>query len=150
MRIEALFSMLEPSVNAVGMELWGIEYLPQGKHSVLRLFIDSEHGVTVDDCEAVSHQVSGVLDVEDPVSGQYSLEVSSPGLDRPLFTLEHFQRYVGETVKVRLNSAVGGKKVFAGILECTENSLLTFSVDGELLKVDFSQIKKANIAPLFD
>lgn len=142
--------MLEPSVNAVGMELWGIEYLPQGKHSVLRLFIDSEHGVTVDDCEAVSHQVSGVLDVEDPVSGQYSLEVSSPGLDRPLFTLEHFQKYVGEAVKVRLNSTVDGKKMFVGVLECEENSLLTFNVGGESLKVDFSKIKKANIDPPID
>ena len=74
--------MLEPAVNAVGMELWGIEYLSQGKHSILRVYIDSEDGVTIDNCEAASHQVSGVLDVEDPINGEYNLEVSSPGMDR--------------------------------------------------------------------
>ena len=83
-KIEAL---LEPTIEALGFELWGLEYLSQGRHTLLRLYIDGENGVTVDNCAEVSRHVSGVLDVEDPITGEYTLEVSSPGVDRLLFRL---------------------------------------------------------------
>ena len=93
-----LQQLLEPVVESLGCSLWGLEYISQGRHTTLRLYIEAEGGVGVEHCEKVSRQVSAVMDVEDPISGEYTLEVSSPGLDRPLYTLEQFQAYVGETV----------------------------------------------------
>jgi len=86
-KVQTLITMLQPAVEACGFELWGLEFFPQGKRSVLRIYIEGTEGVTVEGCSLVSHQVSGILDVEDPISGEYLLEVSSPGWDRPLFTL---------------------------------------------------------------
>ena len=149
-RIESLKEMLEPAVNAVGMELWGIEYLSQGKHSILRVYIDSEDGVTIDNCEAASHQVSGVLDVEDPINGEYNLEVSSPGMDRPLFNFDQFAMYQGELIKVRLQMAVNGMRNFTGKLLEAKDDVLTFQVDNQQLTVSINQIDKANLVPIFD
>ena len=106
-RTEQIRELLAPVVNDMGYELWGIEYL-QGRGAVLRLYIDHEAGITVDDCVAVSHEVSGVLDVEDPIPGEYNLEVSSPGMDRPLFELSQFERYLGEQVQLKLLAPVAG------------------------------------------
>jgi len=149
-RTEMIKEMLEPAVNAVGMELWGVEFLSQGRHSILRVYIDSDNGVTIDNCEAASHQVSGVLDVEDPISGEYNLEVSSPGMDRPLFTFDQFSRYVGELIKVRLQMAVDGMRNFTGKLVQAENDSLTFEVESQQLTVSINQIDKANLVPNFD
>jgi ribosome maturation factor RimP len=151
-RTETLQTMLEPAVKAAGCELWGIEFISQGRHSVLRLFIDSEEGITLDDCEAVSHQVSAVLDVEDPIKTEYNLEVSSPGLDRPLFTFTQFAKYVGEEVQVRLTMAVAGKRKFTARLESVdeEQQSLTFSHNEETWDVSFSLVDKANLVPVFD
>lgn len=149
-RIDVLKTMLEPAVHAVGMKLWGIEFLAQGKHSVLRLYIDSENGVTVDDCEAVSHQVSGILDVEDPIKGEYHLEVSSPGMDRPFFTFDQMTHYVGQNVKVKLQMAIAGRRNFTGMLTDAKDDTLTFEVEGQPLSVSFNQIDKANLVPTFD
>lgn len=149
-RIEVLKELLEPAVHAVGMQLWGIEFLAQGKHSVLRLYIDSENGVTIEDCEAVSHQVSGVLDVEDPIKSEYHLEVSSPGMDRPFFSFEQIVRYVGENVKVRLQMAIDGRRNFTGTLTEAKDNTLTFQVEGQPVTVQFNQIDKANLVPTFD
>lgn len=149
-RIDVLKTMLEPAVHAVGMQLWGVEFLAQGRHSILRLYIDSENGVTIDDCEAVSHQASGVLDVEDPIKGEYHLEVSSPGMDRPLFTFEQMARYVGHNIKVRLQMAISGRRHFTGTLTEAKDDMLTFQVEGQPLSVSFNQIDKANLVPTFD
>lgn len=149
-RIESLKEMLEPAVNAVGMDLWGIEFMSQGRHSVLRVYIDSDNGVTIDNCEAASHQVSGVLDVEDPISGEYSLEVSSPGMDRPLFNFDQFARYQGDLIKVRLQMAVNGMRNFTGKLLEAKDDSLTFEVDNQQLTVSINQIDKANLVPIFD
>ncbi len=107
---EQLKAMLLPVVEGLGYMFWGLDYLSQGKHSTIRLYIDSEEGVKLEDCEKVSRQVSGVLDVEDPIQGEYVLEVSSPGIDRPLYTLEQFTRYVGEEVAVRLRVPFEGRR----------------------------------------
>lgn len=149
-RNEALREMLEPAVNAVGMQLWGVEFISQGRHSTLRLYIDSAEGVTVEDCAAVSHQVSGVLDVEDPINSEYNLEVSSPGLDRPLFNFDQFACYVNENIRVRLKVAVAGKRNFTGTLISAKDDILQFDVAGELLDVAILQIDKANLIPRYD
>lgn len=149
-KVEFLENLVAPAIEALGCELWGIEYLPQGKHSILRIYIDSEDGVNVDDCAAVSRQVSAVLDVEDPISGAYSLEVSSPGMDRPLFTLEQFGDYLQEDITVKLTAAIDNKRKFKGLLTEIEGDQLTFVVDGESLSVPYSFIDKANVVPKFD
>lgn len=144
-QVGQLQTMFEPAVNSLGFELWGIEYLSQGRHSTLRLYIESEKGITVDDCAAVSRQVSAILDVEDPIAGEYSLEVSSPGLDRMLFCLEHYNSYQGETMQLRLLSAINGRRKFKGVLKCLSEKTLTFEVDGESVNVPFDQIEKGRI-----
>ncbi|MDX1692774.1 MAG: ribosome maturation factor RimP [Ketobacteraceae bacterium] len=151
-RTEALQTLLEPAVKAAGCELWGIEFISQGKHSVLRLFIDSENGITLDNCEAVSRQVSAVLDVEDPIKTEYNLEVSSPGLDRPLFTFDQFAQYLGEEIQVRLKMAVAGRRRFTARLEKAdaEKQVLTFADKDETWEVSITQVDKANLVPVFD
>ena len=151
-RTEALQTLLEPAVKAAGCDLWGIEFISQGKHSVLRLFIDSEDGITLEDCEAVSHQVSAVLDVEDPIQTEYNLEVSSPGLDRPLFTFAQFAQFVGEDVQVRLKMAVAGRRKFTARLEKADadKKSLTFADKDETWEVSMTQVDKANLVPVFD
>ena len=104
--------LLEPAVEALGFVVWGLEYLSQGRHTLLRLYIDDENGVGVDDCAAVSRQVSSILDVEDPISGDYTLEVSSPGLDRLLFQLEQYPDYAGEWIEIRLRVPFEGRRKF--------------------------------------
>lgn len=101
-KLEQLQAIVAPVIEALGYECWGIEFLSQGKHSLLRIYIDHADGIFIEDCEKVSRQVSGVLDVEDPISNEYTLEVSSPGMDRPLFTLEQFAAHAGEQVKIKL------------------------------------------------
>ena len=148
-RIDALIAMFEPAVTAAGMQLWGIEYLPQGKHSILRVFIDSENGVSVDDCVAVSHQVSGILDVEDPISGEYSLEVSSPGADRPMFDALQFAAYINEEFKLKLKMAVQGRRKFVGRLLSVKEEILTFTVDDIEMDITMAQVDRANLVPQF-
>lgn len=150
-KVEELTTMLEPAVAACGFELWGIEFFQQGRHSVLRLFIDTEReeGVSVEDCSAVSHQVSGVLDVEDPVAGEYTLEVSSPGWDRVLFKPSQYQRFVGEEVSLRLNAPLQGRRRYKGRIEAVSDTQVTLHVEGVSVDIPFAGIDKANIVPNF-
>jgi ribosome maturation factor RimP len=105
-----LAGLIEPVVEGMGFELWGCEYLPRRRQSLLRVYIDRQEGVTLDDCGRVSHQLSGVLDVEDPIGVPYILEVSSPGLDRLLLNADHFRRFAGEQVKIKLKWLVEGRR----------------------------------------
>ena len=146
---QKITDMLRPAVEEVGKELLGVEFVSAGKHSILRLFIDHENGINVDDCAEVSHQVSAILDVEDPISTEYSLEVSSPGLDRPLFEKPHFEAVVGETIDVRLGLPMNGRRKFKGLLEAVENDLLVVVVDGEHFELAISNVDKANLVPNF-
>lgn len=141
--------LLEPIVNALGCEFWGLDYLAQGRKSVLRLYIEKADGVLVEDCEKVSRQVSATLDVEDPIQGEYTLEVSSPGMDRPLFKLEHFQNFVGEDVAIRLRLAFEGRRKFKGRLQGVENDEIVLIIDNEEYLLPFELIDKANIVPRF-
>ena len=143
---QQLIDMLKPVVEALGFEFWGLEYIAQGKNSVLRIFIESEKGIHVDDCALVSRQVSGVMDVEDPISSEYNLEVSSPGLDRPLFTIEQFEHYVGELVEVKLRYAYEGRRKFKGKLVGVEDGEdIVVHVDNHEYLLPVDSIDKANL-----
>ena len=147
---QKLTEMLRPAVEETGKELLGCEFISAGNHSVLRLFIDHENGIEVDDCAEVSRQVGAILDVEDPISTEYNLEVSSPGLDRPLFEMAHFQAIVGETVNLRLSIPLNGRRKFKGKLETIENDTLIVTVDGEDYELVMSNVDKANLVYNFD
>ena len=141
--------MLEPAVNVLGCELVGIEFIPQGRRSLLRIYIDKENGVTIDDCSDVSHQVSGILDVEDPIREQYTLEVSSPGLDRPLFKLEDFERFSGSLVKLRLRQMIDGRRNFTGRILGVEGESVRVEVDGSPQAFAIVDIDRARLVPEF-
>jgi ribosome maturation factor RimP len=149
-KLEQLQALLAPVVEALGYECWGLEYISQGRHSVLRIYIDHANGVLVEDCEKVSRQVSGVLDVEDPISNEYTLEVSSPGMDRPLFTLEQFAKHAGELVKIKLRSPYEGRRNFQGPLRGVEEQDVVVLVDDHEYLLPIDLIDKANIIPRFD
>lgn len=143
-----LRDLLEPAVVALGCELVGIEYHPSGRHSLLRVYIDKPEGVTVDDCSAVSYQVSGLLDVEDPIPGQYTLEVSSPGLDRPLFQARDYERFAGQQVKVRMRFPIEGQRNFRGLLcGMHEEQVVIEEQDGTRVSLPLEQVEQARLVP---
>ena len=144
-----LQEMLQGAVEDLGCELWGIECQRTGRFMTVRLFIDKEGGVTVDDCADVSRQVSAILDVEDPIADKYNLEVSSPGLDRPLFTLSQFERYIGQDIAVHLRIPVMERRKWQGKLERIENDMVILIVDGQEQVLVFGNIQKANVVAKF-
>ena len=145
-----LSNLFEPVIESMAYELVGVELTGSGNGTILRIYIDAENGITVDDCQAVSYQVSGILDVEDPLQGHYTLEVSSPGLDRPLVKPEHFEQFTGELVKIRSTEAVLGRKNFKGILEFFDGEYLYVAVDNEVYEIPFDIVEKANLVPVLD
>ncbi len=144
---ERIESLIEPAVTALGYELVGVEYAPLGHGGVLRVYIDKPGGVTLDDCARVSHQVSGVLDVEDPIHSHYDLEVSSPGIERPLFRVEHYTRFAGERVRIRTFAPIAGQRNFTGVLRGVSGDEVVLSEDEREVRVPFSNIAKAHLAP---
>jgi ribosome maturation factor RimP len=144
-----LAELVQPIAQELGFELWGIEYLSHSKQKLVRIYIDSDQGIGVDDCASVSRQVGSVFDVEEPIAGEYSLEVSSPGMDRPLFKLEQYARYVGEHVTVRLRSPYEGRRKFAGQLNSVEGEDIVVAVDDHEYLLPFDMIDKANITTRF-
>ncbi|MFP5384013.1 MAG: ribosome maturation factor RimP [Gammaproteobacteria bacterium] len=145
-----LKALLAPAVTSLGFELWGVEYLVRGRHRLLRVYIDRDEGVTVDDCAAVSHQVSGVLDVEDPIPGEYTLEVSSPGLDRVLFEPSQYERYAGSLLLVRTQAAIAGRRRFRGRLQSVSGEGFVLALDeGGEQAIAFAAVDKAQIEPEF-
>ncbi|MCB1854431.1 MAG: ribosome maturation factor RimP [Halieaceae bacterium] len=144
---QQITDLLGATIEALGFELWGVEYLSQGRHSLLRIYIDAEQGISVDDCALVSHQVSAVLDVEDPISGEYTLEVSSPGMDRLLFRLDQYPGFVGEVVDVRLRTPFEGRRKFKGVLTGIEGEDVVVRVDDHEYLLPYSAIEKARIEP---
>ena len=156
-KASTITDLLAPTVEALGLQLLGIEYLPMPGGSLLRLYIDRPgaaagaevegEGVTVDDCEAVSREVSAQLDVEDPISGNYTLEVSSPGLDRPLFTPEQIAPFMGETVKIRLKLPQDGRRRLQGRVLGVEGDTIRLDVEGQALEVAFGNVERARLVP---
>ncbi|EGG29283.1 clustered with transcription termination protein NusA [Aequoribacter fuscus] len=142
-----LADLLRATVEAMGFALWGLEFRAQGKNSLLRVYIDREAGVQVDDCAQVSRQISGILDVEDPIAGEYNLEVSSPGIDRLLFSLEQCQQYVGEWLEVKLRVPFEGRKNFNGTLVGIEDQDVVVRIDDDEYVLPFDSIDKAKVKP---
>ena len=147
---QKLTELLTPAVEALGFEMVGVEFVRAGKHSTLRVYIDHEDGITVDNCADVSHQASAILDVEDPISNEYNLEVSSPGLDRPLFKEEHYQRFIGETVSIRLRIPQNNRRGFKGKLIACEKGQISVEVDGQQHELAIVNIDKGQLVPSFD
>jgi len=145
-----LETLLSPAVAALGLRVWGIEYLGQGKHSVLRIYIDRDEGVTIEDCEAVSKQVSEVLDVEGTLTSSYTLEVSSPGMDRLLFKPEQYAESIGETVDVRLNYPFEGRRRVVGALTGLENDEVVVQAEDSEYQIPLSNVQRARIVPRFE
>ena len=144
---DQLIELLEPVVSRLGYELWELEYGARPGGGLLRIYIDSPEGISVDDCERVSRAVSEELDAADPISTEYTLEVSSPGLDRVLRTQQHFERFAGEQVKLEMTQALNGRKRFAGRLADVQSGQITLEVDGVAVQLPIAGIHKARIAP---
>lgn len=156
-KVAELTSIIEPAVAACDVALWGVEFVPQGNRSLLRIYIEAlpeeqaqDRQVTIENCAAVNHQVSGVLEVHDPIAGEYILEVSSPGFDRAFFSETQMRDYVGQTVSLRLIQAIGQgdkkrRKVTGKLDSMQDSSLMITTTDNEQFEVAFSNIDKANL-----
>jgi ribosome maturation factor RimP len=149
MRNDSIAELLRPTIEDMGCELWGVDLMTQGRHGLLRVYIDREEGVTVDDCERVSRQISTLLDVEDPIQGAYTLEVSSPGLDRQLFEKQQFEKYAGAKVKIRLRTNYEGRRNFTGLLQGVESDEVILRMDQDELIFPLESIEKASVVPEF-
>jgi len=143
---ESLIELLEPAVAALGFELADID-VHFGRRGLLRLYIDRAGGVTLDDCQLISEQVGAFLDVEDPLPGSYVLEVSSPGFDRRLRTLAHFERFRGEQARVELKDPRNGRRNLLGRLAGVESSMVLLEADGETWRLPLNDIAVARLAP---
>lgn len=150
MSLQILNELLQPLVEDLGYEFVGIEYNSNPKHSVLRIYIDKENGVDIKDCETVSRETAALLDVKDPIRNKYDLEVSSPGLDRPLFTPAHYIEFAGYEAKISLFAPQDGRRKFTGpILGADENSV-RIEQDGSEVTLDFDNIAKAKLIPDYE
>lgn len=140
-----LQALLSPSIKALGYDLWGLIYIPHRNRGLLRIYIDSAQGINVGDCEKVSRQVSAVLDVENPVLGSYNLEVSSPGLNRPLFTAEQFKQYIGSNVQIQAHTMVDKRRHFTGVLVAVTDNGVTIKIEDKEFVLAWSNIARANL-----
>lgn len=141
---ERVYSIIKETVEAQGVTLWDVRFLKEGASWYLRVFIDRDEGVTIDDCTNVSHAIDPIIDEEDPIDLPYYLEVCSPGLERELTRPFHYERVLGEKIKIKLYKALDGKKEFIGILKKTGESLV-LDVDGTELTFNIKEISKANL-----
>ncbi len=142
-----LAKLIEPTIEQLGYELSDLELKLSGRDGIVRVFIDKPEGVDLADCEIVSRQLSALLDVEDPLPGHYTLEVSSPGLDRKLTKPEHFQRFTGETIRVKLRFPVAGRRNFRGALRSANEEKIEVEVDGESHSLRIATIESARLIP---
>ena len=143
-----LGDMLEPGITSMGYELVGVEFQTGGKSGgLLRVYIDSEAGISAEDCQKVSYQVSGLLDVEDPIPGHYTLEISSPGLDRMLFRKQDFERFAGQLIKLRTAYPIEGQRKFKGRLLGLQGENVVFEQDDMEICMPFDQIEQARLVP---
>lgn len=148
-KAEVIQKMVEPVIGALGYQLWGLEYLGQGRHTMLRIYLDKPGGINIDDCAEASRHISSLLDVEDPIKDEYTLEVSSPGLDRYLFTPAQYEQYLNESVKVRLSQAVSGRRNFAGVLHSITAQgnewVVEIKVGEDVLSFPFGIVERAQV-----
>ena len=144
--------LIEQTITGLGYEYVGAEMVSQRNTKLLRIYIDGVEGVVIDDCVIVSNQLSGVLDVEDPIKGQYQLEVSSPGMERPLFRLEDYQRFQGQAAMIELYEAIDGRRNIRGVLEGIQGNsvLISAASDNQQTELPFSSIRKARLIVEYD
>jgi ribosome maturation factor RimP len=156
MRNEDLTNLVSPAIADMGLECLGVEYSPSHGNSLVRVYIDragsdrERSPVTVDDCELVSRQVSALFDVNDPITGRYTLEVSSPGLDRPLYTPEQFARFIGQGAKIELSLPLDGRRRFQGPILAVAGATIIVEQDGAEVRIPHGNIHKAKLMPQFD
>jgi ribosome maturation factor RimP len=148
--VQKLNELLQPLVEDLGYEFVGLEYNSNPKHSVLRVFIDAEDGVGIEDCEVVSREVAALLDVKDPIRSHYNLEVSSPGLDRPLFTLAHYLEFAGQPAQITLFAPQNGRRKFSGPILGVKENTVCIEQDGAEVALDFDNIAKAKLIPDYE
>lgn len=147
---ERLQDLLEPVLESLGYELVLLEYVPSPKNALLRLYIDVAAGITLEDCERVSKEVAATLDVEDPIRSAYRLEVSSPGLDRPLAKPAHFQRFTGEVARVQLLAPLNGRRRFVGKIQGADAVAVKLETEEGLVELPLSEIERARLVPDYD
>ena len=150
MSLQKLNELLQPLVEDLGYEFIGLEYNPNPKHSMLRIYIDHENGVGIQDCETVSRETAALLDVKDPIKSRYNLEVSSPGLDRPLFTPAHFSEFTGSEVQINLFAPQDGRRKFSGPILSAGESSVNIEQDGSEVTLDYDNIAKAKLIPDYE
>jgi len=141
----ALDNLVKNTVEGLGFILWGYEYRPHGESALLRIFIEKEEGISVDDCALVSRQIGAALDVEDIIPVAYILEVSSPGMDRVLFYPEQYQEYIGDKIKVRTRTRIDDRRNFKGLLVSADDSIVTVKVDNEEFAIPYESIDRARL-----
>ncbi|MEJ2385429.1 MAG: ribosome maturation factor RimP [Xanthomonadales bacterium] len=145
-----LTGLLRPLVEDLGYEFVGLEHSSNPKNPALVVYIDRPDGIAIEDCERVSREVAALLDVEDPIPGHYSLEVSSPGLDRPLFTADHYRKFIGEQARVTVFAPVDGRRKFRGEILGCDDARLRLRQDGAEVELDMGNIAKARLVPDYD
>lgn len=143
--ISKLFQLISPITERLGYELYHIEYLKEDGDYFLRIYIDNENGIGLRDCEKVSREISELMDVEDPITDQYYLEVSSPGIFRNLYTEDHYRRYQGFDVLVNSGVPIDGKRKFEGKLEGFDENHINLNVDSEIVKIPRDKIKSISL-----
>ena len=146
---EHLVNLIEPIVEGLGYECVGIEFNPHPKHGLLRIYIDTDDGIVLEDCTRVSHQLSGMLDVEEPISSNYQLEVSSPGADRPFFKLSQFEKFIGSTVIINLFKPINKQRKIIGQIEAVVDNIIILQTD-QRLEIPFQAMSKARLVPEYD
>ena len=154
MKQDKLTTLLAPVIEDLGYRFWGLEYQVRKADALLRIYIDKDigdnTGISVDDCATVSHEVAGILDVEEPISMAYILEVSSPGMDRILFSAQQFSEFIGEKVKMKLNQMVDGRRKIKGQILSVEGEQISIKSDEDQITIEFDKIMRARINPGFD
>lgn len=140
-----LNEIVKNTVEGLGFELWGYEYRPHSESALLRIFIEKENGIAVEDCAQVSRQIGAVLDVENIIPVAYILEVSSPGMDRVLFTAEQYQNYIGDTIKIRTRAPIEERRNFKGSLIKTSDTTVTLKIDSKEFDIPFETIDRARL-----
>ena len=144
---EHILNLIEPVIEGLGYECVGVEYNPHPQHGMLRIYIDGPNGILLEDCSKVSHQISGVLDVEDPIEGNYHLEISSPGEDRPFFKLSQFERFTGSTVAINLFQAIEKRRKITGVIIGVEADNVVIEEDEKQYRIPFQAMSKARLVP---
>ena len=150
MKQDKLSELLAPIIEDLGYRFWGIEYQVRKADALLRVYIDHENGISVDDCANVSHEISGILDVEEPITMAYILEVSSPGMDRILFSAEQFAEFSGQEVKIKLNQMVESRRKIKGRILSVDGQNITIAMDDGEITIEFDQIMRARVNPVFN